>query len=184
MGMLGFIAGGSGYAADDPGFVNFELIQSIFPAWFMVPFLFMVMSGLLSTVDSNLCAVSSLVSDVRGGLRVAQCSMAALLLLGICVANIPGISVTALFLFYGTLRASTLFPTLLTLFGKRLAPTGVWVGVVLSVSVGLPVFSFGSIADIAEIKVIGSVLALGISGAFAIIYTKGVGRNEDHESKY
>ena len=184
MGMLGFIAGGSGYVADNPGFVNFELIQSIFPAWFMVPFLFMVMSGLLSTVDSNLCAVSSLVSDVRGGLRVAQGSMAALLLLGICVANIPGISVTALFLFYGTLRASTLFPTLLTLFGKRLAPTGVWVGVVLSVSVGLPVFSFGSIADIAEIKVLGSVLALGISGAFAIIYTKGVGRNEDHESKY
>jgi hypothetical protein len=77
-----------------------------------------------------------------------------------------------------------LFVTLLTLSGKRLAARGVFYGVVLSVIVGLPVFAFGSVADIPEIKVLGSVLSVGISGAFAIIYTKGVGRNEDYESKY
>lgn len=184
MGIIGIVAGGGGYAAIDPAFVNLEFIQSFFPPWFMALFLIMILSGLLSSVDCNLCSVSSLASDFRGDLKTAKVSMLVLLALGIAVANIPGITVTGLFLFYGTLRASTLFVTLLTLSGKRLAARGVFYGVVLSVIVGLPVFAFGSVADIPEIKVLGSVLSVGISGAFAIIYTKGVGRNEDHESKY
>lgn len=53
----------------------------------------------------------------------------------------------------------------------------------LSVVVGLPVFAFGSVADIPEIKVIGSILAVGISGTFALIYTKGKMTNEDYESE-
>lgn len=32
--------------------VNFEFITAMFPTWVMVPFLFMILSGLLSTVDS------------------------------------------------------------------------------------------------------------------------------------
>lgn len=50
MGVLGFIAAGSGYVAQDAGMVNFELVFSLFPRWVMLPFLFMVISGLLSTV--------------------------------------------------------------------------------------------------------------------------------------
>ena len=49
--------------------------------------------------------------------------------------------------------------------------------------VGLPVFAFGSVADIPEMKVAGSVLSVGISGAFALLYTKGAGINEDYQSK-
>ena len=44
-------------------------------------------------------------------------NMAVLLITGILIANIPGITVTHLFLFYGTLRASTLLPTVMTLKG-------------------------------------------------------------------
>jgi Na+/proline symporter len=184
MGIIGIAAAGGGYAASDAAFVNLEFIRAFFPPWFMALFLVMILSGLLSTVDCNLCSVASMASDFRGDLKTAKVSMLVLLALGIAVANIPGITVTGLFLFYGTLRASTLFVTLLTLSGKRLAARGVFYGVVLSVIVGLPVFAFGSVADIPEIKVLGSVLSVGISGAFAIIYTKGVGRNEDYESKY
>ncbi len=73
---------------------------------------------------------------------------------------------------------------MLTLSGKRLAARGVFYGVVLSVVVGLPVFAFGSVADIPEMKVLGSLLSVGISGAFALIYTKGAGTNEDYESEH
>lgn len=184
MGIVGIVAGGSGYAASDAAFVNLEFIQSFFPPWFMAQFLIMILSGLLSTVDCNLCSVASLASDFRGDLKTAKFSMLVLLALGIAVANIPGITVTGLFLFYGTLRASTLFVTLLTLSGKRLAARGVFYGVVLSVVVGLPVFAFGSVADIPEMKVLGSLLSVGISGAFALIYTKGAGTNEDYESEH
>lgn len=37
MGILGFIAAGTGFIPADNGTVNFELIQAIFPAWVIVP---------------------------------------------------------------------------------------------------------------------------------------------------
>lgn len=64
MGILGFIGAGMGYAATDTGVINFELISTLFPAKAIIPFLFMIVSGLLSTIDSNLCAVSSLATDI------------------------------------------------------------------------------------------------------------------------
>ena len=59
----------------------------------------------------------------------------------------------------------------------------IWENEVKGVNNRVMMFEHIERADIAEIKVIGSILALGISGAFAIIYTKGVGMNEDYESK-
>ena len=89
--------------------------MSLLPAWVLVPFLFMVISGLLSTVDSNLCAAASLTTDWMTGegpdsIRASRRVMLALLAVSILIANIPGLTVTHLFLFYGTLRASTLLP--------------------------------------------------------------------------
>ena len=62
----------------------------------VLPFLFMIVSGLLSTVDSNLCAASSLMTDMNGGkeLKKTKCAMIALLCVGILIANIPGMTVT------------------------------------------------------------------------------------------
>ena len=77
--------------------------------------------------------------------------------------------------FYGNLvktRASTLFVTVLTLCGVKLHSTGVYVGVILSVVLGLPVFAFGSVKGLVVVKLIGSLMTLGISGAFALMYTR------------
>jgi Na+/proline symporter len=63
MGILGFIAAGSGFVPSDQGVVNLELVTHLFPAWASIPFIFMLISGLLSTVDSNLCAAASLTTD-------------------------------------------------------------------------------------------------------------------------
>lgn len=169
MGILGFIAAGSGYAARDAGMVNFELVTNLFPQWVMLPFLFMVISGLLSTADSNLCAVASLTSDFNGGLRAAKGSMLALLALAIGVANIPGLAVTDLFLVYGTLRATTMLPTVLTLKGKRLTAGGVTAGVAASLVVGMPVFIAGTITGNAALKTAGSLCAVLLSGAVCMV---------------
>lgn len=65
LGAIGFIAAGSGFIANDVGMVNFEFIKSILPSWVLIPFLFMLLSGLLSTVDSNLCSAASLTTDFK-----------------------------------------------------------------------------------------------------------------------
>ena len=98
--------------------------------------------------------------------------MACLLLVGILVANIPGLTVTHLFLFYCTLRASTLLPTVLTLLGKRLNANGVFAGIVASLCIGLPVFAVGNIWNIAAYKTTGSLLTVLLSGAVALVFSR------------
>ena len=164
----------------DIGVINFELISTLFPAWAVIPFLFMVISGLLSTIDSNLCAVSSLTTDIfrKNTMGKTKLSMILLLTAGIAVANIPGLTVTHLFLMYGTLRASTLLPTVLTLKGVRLAPQGIVAGVISAMLIGLPVFGYGNIKGIAICKTAGSLLTVILSGAVALAVTRK--RGEDH----
>ena len=152
MGALGFIAAGSGFTAADPGMVGFELVQSIFPAWMMLPFLFMLISGLLSTVDSNLCAAASLTSDFGSSMKAAKGAMLLALALAILIANIPGLTVTGLFLIYGALRATTMLPTILTLKGKMLSARVVFIGVLSSLAVGLPIFVIGTVTGGAALK--------------------------------
>ena len=172
MGILGFIAAGSGFAPEATGYVNLELITHLFPKWVVLPFLFMLISGLLSTVDSNLCAVASLTSDFKGNLKTSKAAMIVLLILGIGIANIPGLSVTYLFLIYGTLRATTLLPTIFTLKGKQLAPKGISAGIISSLVVGLPIFAYGTLNNLATFKTVGSITAVALSGAVAVLYSK------------
>ena len=170
MGVLGFIGSGMGYVATDTGIINFELISTLFPAWAIIPFLFMIVSGLLSTVDSNLCAVSSLTTDIfeKKTLGKTKFAMILLLAVGIAVANIPGLTVTHLFLMYGTLRAATLLPTVFTLKGIKLTPQVVVAGIISALIIGLPVFGYGNIQGIAAYKTAGSLLTVILSGAVAL----------------
>ena len=170
MGVLGFIGSGMGYVAADTGIINFELISTLFPAWAIIPFLFMIVSGLLSTVDSNLCAVSSLTTDIfkKKTLGKTKFAMILLLAVGVAVANIPELTVTHLFLMYGTLRAATLLPTVFTLKGIKLTPQGVVAGIISALIIGLPVFGYGNIQGIAAYKTAGSLLTVILSGAVAL----------------
>lgn len=160
MGILGFIASGTGFIPADTGMVNFELIKAIFPAWVIIPFMFMLISGLLSTVDSNLCAIASLTTDLKATARlkdadqikVSKASMIVLLIVGILIANIPGLTVTHMFLFYCTLRATTMLPTMLTLMNVRLTASGVVAGVLTAFLVGLPILPTGRFPTCQHIK--------------------------------
>ena len=174
MGILGFIAAGIGYIATDTGIINFELISTLFPAWTIIPFLFMVISGLLSTIDSNLCAISSLTTDIfkKQTLGKTKFAMILLLAVGIAVANSPGLTITHLFLMYGTLRAATLLPTVFTLKGIKLAPRGVVAGIISAMIIGLPVFGYGNIQGNAVCKTAGSLLTVILSGAVALIVSR------------
>lgn len=182
MGILGFVGAGMGYIANDTGVINFELISTLFPTWAVIPFLFMIVSGLLSTIDSNLCAISSLTTDIfkEKTLGKTKTTMVLLLLLGIAVANIPGLTVTHLFLFYGTLRAATLLPTILTLKGVMLKPHGIVIGVVAALTVGLPIFAYGTILGSGPYKTIGSLATVLLSGCVAIIVSRWEARHETY----
>ena len=176
MGTVGFLAAGAGFIANDAGMVNFEFVSSLLPAWVLVPFLCMIVSGLLSTVDSNLCAAASLTTDWLGigkdTVQTSRRTMLCLLAVAIAIANIPGLTVTYLFLFYGTLRASTLLPTVMTLLGKKLTGKGVLIGVLTALCVGLPIFAYGNLAGLPAVKAAGSLTTVLSSGIVAAIASR------------
>jgi Na+/proline symporter len=176
MGLLGFIARGSGFTPSNTAMVNMEIVTSIFPSWATLPFVFMLVSGLLSTVDSNLCAMASLTSDICNSKTIAlpKAAMLVNLALGVIIANIPGMTITNLFLFYGTLRASTFAPTVLTLGGIRLKRVAA--GVTASLLIGLPIFALGTFFNLSAVKIMGSVAALTASGLISLIGVKNAER--------
>ncbi len=174
MGILGFVGVGMGYNAADTGVINFELIRELLPERAVIPFLFMIVSGLLSTIDSNLCAISSLTTDIlkKSTIKKTKISMVLLLALGIAVANIPGLTVTHLFLMYGTLRAATLLPTILTLKGAEMTSQGIVAGIVSALIVGMPIFAYGNINGIAAYKTAGSLTTVILSGVVALVVSR------------
>ncbi len=183
MSVLGFVSAGKNYVAVDSGIVNLELITNILPSWTVYPFIFMLISGLLSTIDSNLCAISSLVFDNTkdnknvNSIELGKISMIVLMISGVFIANIQGLTITHLFLLYGTLRSSTLITTVMTLNGVKLHPKGVLMGIIIALLVGLPIFTYGSINGLNTVKLVGSLLTVSLSGIFAYFYTKVGVRN-------
>ncbi len=174
MGLLGYMAAGAGMNISDTSVVNLELMKNLFPEWVMIPFLFMIISGLLSTVDSNLCSFASLLyrENKYYDVNTSKISMIVLLVISIFIANIPNLTVTHLFLFYGTFRASTMLPTVMTLKGVKLSAKGVYKGIITALILGMPIFAYGSIANIALLKTIGSLTTVLTSGIAAYIISK------------
>lgn len=180
MGILGFIAAGSGYEAVDKSIVNFEVIIKLFPSWVQVPFLFMLISGLLSTVDSNLCAIASLTTDWKVTSKLentektkfSRYAMVLLLLISILIANIPGLTVTHMFLIYGTLRATTLLPTVFTLCRVKLNAKGVIAGISTAMLTGLPIFAYATLNNIAMLKTVASLYTVLSAGIIAVMVSR------------
>lgn len=182
--MLGFLAAGMGFQASNPSQVNLEVVMSLLPSWVVVPFLFLLLSGLVSTLDSNLSSISSLAGhDVyerrngkekgwEGQVRVmaySRIAMVGLVLGGIAIANVPGITILYLFMFYGTLRASTMLPTVITLLEKKVSESGVFWGITASIAVGLPIFAYGNLYKITPMIIAGSLTTLLASGIITLV---------------
>ncbi|GBC63043.1 hypothetical protein DENIS_4032 [Desulfonema ishimotonii] len=180
MSIPGFMAAGNPQAA--PGVyagtlsaqqVGPEVIRTLLPPWGMLIFMVMILCGLASTGDSALCAGGSLIAvDIYQRymapdapeehiLRISRLSVLGISALSVAIALIPGISVLSLFLFYGTLRSSTLMPTLVLLFRKNIPPWGIFWGVALAILLGLPAYLFGQMTGNTGLRVganIGIVL--------------------------
>jgi hypothetical protein len=138
MSLLGFLAAGLDFAPDQVGYVNLEIIVSAVPRLGAAILLVVLLSGLMSTVDSQLVAFGSLMMDWSKPLEWQRFSMVLAGLIGLGIAVIPGITVTAMFLIYGTLRTSPFLITVLTFLGVTLHPKGALYGILLGLSLGVP----------------------------------------------
>mgnify|MGYP000167323923 CR=1 FL=1 len=176
MSLLGFLGAGMQMPTDDSQMINLDVVRQVLPAWTVIPFAFMLMSGLISTLDSCLCAVSSMAGadfERWGTVGFARFGMVLVALAAVAIANVPGMEIIYLFLFYGTLRASTLLPTVITLLQDGHIPeAAVFYGIIGSIAVGLPIFAYGNFGDHTLWIVVGSLLTVLISGTVIMVAGK------------
>lgn len=178
MSQLGFVAAGMGLEVENATFTNVAAVAELLPTWTLIPFLFILLSGLVSTLDSNLSAMSSLAghdaADRKYGqyatafsLRWSRVAMVALAVFAVGIANIPGMQVLYLFLFYGALRSSTLIPTVIALLrsDKYVSERGIFYGIVTSLVLFVPLFAYGNFAG---------VLWANVGGIIGIVATSGI----------
>ena len=152
-----------------------------------LPFCIMLLSGLGSTLDSILCAVSSLAAvDLAGSgntdasadqtssqnVRTARISMLLAAFIGLAIAFIPGLQILHLFLFYGTWRASTMIPTIFSLYAKQLDRRAVFLAILASLLLGAPIYAAGAVLKNAHLSVLGVVLVLAIGTVTCWIGTR------------
>lgn len=176
MSLLGFAAAGSGLKVGNTQLTNLAAILEFLPLWTVIPFMFFILSGLVSTLDSNLAALSSIIGHdfTRSGkyVRNARVGMFALAVVGTLLANAPNLTVVGLFIFYGTLRASTLIPTVSVLLARRpLSEPGLFWGIMAALAVGVPMSAYGNLMNITEWKVAGSLTVLALSGIILWVAT-------------
>ena len=190
---LGFIAAGAHLAISDTQLTNVASVIAFAPKWFVFPFLLLILSGLMSTVDSILCAVSSVSGHDIGvrlsgnkkwheriqnsrflfllfgnEVRTAKMAMIAVAIFAIIIANIPGMTIVYLFLLYGTLRSSVMLPSVWAIKGVKMSETWLFWGILLSLCVGLPIFAYGNLNGNVPMIVTGSLLTIGLSGVLSL----------------
>ena len=182
--LFGFFAAGSGLEVADTQLVNVSTVIAYTPKWFLYLFFVLILAGLMSTVDSILCAVSSVAGhDVMirirqehpnmvrnmGDVQFGRLAMVVVALLAILIANIPGLTITYLFLFYGTLRSSVMLPTIFAIQGRKMTERGLFWGIVVSLAVGLPTFAIGKLCGSTAWTLAGSLFTILASGIISRI---------------
>lgn len=173
LGSFGFFAAGGGLEVADTQLTNVAAVTAFLPKWFLYLFFLMILAGLISTVDSVLCAFSSvgghdiikrlhekgIATNVKP-LAFARMFMVVISALGVLVANLPGLTITTLWLIYGMFRASVMMPTVFATIGSKMYERGIFYGILLAWIIGWPIYIYASIEKITPIIVASSLFVV------------------------
>lgn len=179
LGVIGLSAAGAGLEVENLQLTNLTAVQEWLPTWVVIPFTIAILMGLMSTLDSSLSATSTVWGSDWGkhySHNRARLGMLAVAIVAVGIALIPGITILYLLFFYGTSRAATMMPTIFTLSKDRISAgiteKGMFYGVVAGLIFGAPVMIYGQATQQWGISLIGSLCAVGLSGAIVLVTRK------------
>lgn len=182
--LLGFVAANphfsSAITVADPQMVGPLVIGYFLPKVALIMFLFMAFAALASTIDSSYCAISSLGTiDIykkylnpgandKQLLSVSRKVMLTMALLGTGIALLQP-KLLWVFLIYGALASAGFFPTVFSLYWKRLNKRGVFWAVTLSLIIGLPLSIYANVTGNVNLIVLASILSVGVGLVVCLI---------------
>lgn len=173
LGSFGFFAAGGALDVADTQLTNVAAVTAFLPKWFLYLFFIMILAGLISTVDSVLCAFSAVgghdiinrlqekgIATNIQPLTFARIFMVAISALGVCVANIPTLTITTLWLIYGMFRASVMMPTVFATIGSKMHERGIFYGILSAWVIGWPLYVYASLAKDTPLIVASSLFVV------------------------
>ncbi len=170
--LLGFIGAAPEVASQinvaDAQMIGPVVVNHFLPKWALMLFSVMAFAGLSSTLDSAFVAASSLGTvdivkryynsemDSKQSIKVARFFMLGIATLGTCIALMKP-QLLWVFLIYGALASSTLFPTVLAIFWNKLPAKGAFWAIVLSLIIGTPLSIYANVNQDTNLIVISAI---------------------------
>jgi Na+/proline symporter len=187
IGSLGFMAAGMGLniPGNSVGMTTVLSIGAVLPNWAVLVLLFMLFAGLVGVLDSQLSSASSLAghdlkhkfsggTDERSTVKWSRGGMLALAIMGLAIANWPGMTLLTIFLFFGVMRATVWWPMMLHLLKPGLInEKGIFWGILIAFFIGFPMFVYGQqFGGGPEFTMVGTLIAIFGSGALSVLISK------------
>lgn len=194
LGSFGLFAAGGGLEVQDTQLTNVAAVTAFLPKWFLYLFFLMILSGLISTVDSVLCAFSSVgghdimrrlqekgyCKDVNP-LSFARWFMVVISLFGVAIANIPLLTITSLWLMYGMFRASVMMPTVFATVGSKMHERGIFYGILAAWIIGWPAYVYASLSGNTPLIVATSLFVVLVPAISAKCLKGGIKATKSEE---
>ena len=187
IGSLGFMAAGMELEIPKSlvGMTTVLSVGSVLPNWAVLVLLFMLFAGLVGVLDSQLSSASSLaghdlknkfstdVSD-KSTILWSRVGMLSLAVMGLAIANWPGMTLLTIFLFFGVMRATVWWPMMLHLLRPGLInERGIFWGILIAFFIGFPMFVYGQqFGGGKELTMIGTMIAIFGSGLLSVLISK------------
>jgi Na+/proline symporter len=178
-GLIGLSAAGLQYAVDGPNssFINLIVMANEVGWWLPMIYLAVVFAGLVSIIDTQLLSSANIagndVMDAAKGSDVitwSKVGMIVLAVLGLGLANIPGLDLNTIFVFGKTLALTLFVPIVLALmFDDLMTKKGFIAGGLVGMLVGAPVFAYGQLFGGGP-QIMSLGVAIQIFGAGAVSY--------------
>jgi SSS family transporter len=154
----------------DASMIGVQTVATLLPQWATALFLVMLLSGLSSTLDSGLSAISSLwLTDVQPTRHVWTARMAMLIsgvagwMVALLAYTIPGFGLQHLWWIFNTIAACVMVPTVLSLYSKRISERGAFYGILVAFFMGIPLFVYANILNNATYIVLASLFVVVVS---------------------
>jgi urea-proton symporter len=175
--LLGFIAAAlvtkGSLAVPDAQVVGATVVAGLLPKAAVYAFILMAFAGLCSTLDSSMCAISSLGSidiykkyvnaKAEDGqlLRAARIYMLAVTAIGTAIA-LSQPKLLWVFLVYGALASAGLFPTIFALYSRRISAKAAAIAVMASLIIGTPLSIYANASENPYLIVTAAILSIAI----------------------
>lgn len=177
LGIFGWLVAQHGFRATNKELVGVEFVEQVYGPVFVYVYMVMALCALVSTLDSGLCAFSSLWStQVKPStqLRLNRLAMLALSVCGACVASLH-VSLLTLWFIAGTIRLSSFAPTVASIVKRDFKGLDGTIAIAAGLLCGIPVFGYGSLTSQPMLRTLGMILAVAVS-SIALLVSSAQGR--------